>query len=96
MCFFFLLVPLPSLLAALLLPRDTCGQTALGAPCPSAADPPHDGTDITRQVPAAGSGGEILLGVQPVSVNHEISISQVAEERQKDEQEEEKNKSVED
>jgi len=38
---------------------------------------PHDGTDITGQVPAAGGGGEILLGVQPVRVNHEVSISQV-------------------
>lgn len=38
---------------------------------------PHDGTDITRQVPATGSGGEILLGVQPVSINHEVPIGQV-------------------
>lgn len=45
---------------------------------PATADPPHDGTDITRQVPTAGSRGEILLGVQPVSVNHEVSIGQVA------------------
>lgn len=44
----------------------------------SCRDAPHDGTDITRQVPAAGGGGEVLLGVQPVSVNHEVSISQVA------------------
>lgn len=41
-------------------------------------NPPHDGTDIARQVPPAGSGSEILLGVQPVSVDHEISIGQVA------------------
>lgn len=41
-------------------------------------DPPHDGTDITRQVPAAGSGCKILLRVQPVSVNHEVSVGQIA------------------
>ena len=70
-------------------------QAFLRTPVPSAADPPHDGTDITSQVPTAGSGGEILLGVQPVSVNHEVSISQVAwGERQRGERKE--NKSAED
>lgn len=49
---------------------------------PSAADPPHDGTDVTRQVPATGGGREILLGVQPVSINHEVPIGQVAEKRE--------------
>ena len=70
--------PLCSLPASLLQPRDICGHSSSGTRCPSAADPPHDGTDITRQVPAAGGGREILLGVQPVSVDHEVSIGQVA------------------
>ena len=50
----------------------------LMSPLPSAADPPHNGTDVPGQVPAAGGGSKILLGVQPVGVNHEVSISQVA------------------
>lgn len=44
-------------------------------------DSPHDGTDISGQVPAAGSGGEVLLRVQPVSVDHEIAVGQISERR---------------
>lgn len=54
-------------------------------PSPQQWDPPHDGTDITRQVPAAGSGCKILLWVQPVSVNHEVSVGQVAYRREEQE-----------
>lgn len=42
-------------------------------------DSPHDGTDISGQVPAAGSGGEVLLRVQAVSVDHEVAVGQISE-----------------
>lgn len=39
---------------------------------------PHYSTHITGQVSPAGSGGEILLRVQPISVNHEVTVGQVS------------------
>lgn len=39
---------------------------------------PHDGTDISCQVPATGGGGEILLRVEAVRVNHEVAVGQVS------------------
>lgn len=39
---------------------------------------PHDGADVPGQVPAAGGGGEVLLGVQPVRVDHEVAVGQVS------------------
>lgn len=44
--------------------------------------PPHDGAHVSCQVPAAGSGGQVLLRVQPVGVNHEVPVGQVTEEKQ--------------
>lgn len=41
---------------------------------------PHDGTDIPGQVPATGGGGEVLLRVQPIRVDHEVTVGQVSEE----------------
>lgn len=75
--FFFFPVCSPMLFAAS-SPSAKKRLWHLTSPLPSAADPPHDGTDIPGQVPAAGGGGKIFLGVQPVRVNHEVSISQVA------------------
>jgi hypothetical protein len=34
----------------------------------------HDGTDITRQIATAGGDGKVLDRVQPVGVNHEITV----------------------
>lgn len=47
----------------------------------STSHQPHDCTHISSQVSAACSGGEVLLRVQPVGVNHEVSVSQVTGER---------------
>ena len=41
-------------------------------------DPPHDGADVAGQVAAAGGGGEVLLRVQAVRVDHEVAVCQVA------------------
>ncbi len=43
--------------------------------------PPHDCTHVSCQVPAAGGGGQVLLRVQSVGVNHEVSVRQVTERR---------------
>lgn len=45
---------------------------------------PHDGTDVPGQVPATGSGGEVLLRVQPVCVDHEVAVGQVAVDEERD------------
>lgn len=34
----------------------------------------HDGTDIPRQIPAAGRDGQILDGIQTVGIDHEIAV----------------------
>lgn len=39
---------------------------------------PHDGANIPSQVPAAGGGGEVLLRIQPIRVDHEVAIGQVS------------------
>lgn len=67
---------LPSLKVPGALPRHKAA--ILSTLSPQQRDPPHNSADITRQVPPTGSGCEILLGVQPVSVNHEVPICQVA------------------
>lgn len=41
-------------------------------------DSPHDGTHIPGQVPATGGGGEVLLRVEPVRVDHEVPVGQVS------------------
>lgn len=40
--------------------------------------PPHDRTHISCQVPAAGGGGQVFLGIQAVGVDHEVPVSQVS------------------
>lgn len=39
---------------------------------------PHDSTDVSSEVASAGRGAEVLLGVEPVCVNHEVAVRQVA------------------
>lgn len=39
---------------------------------------PHNGTDVPSQVSATGGGGQVLLRVQPVRVDHEVTIGQVS------------------
>jgi len=39
---------------------------------------PHYSTDITRKVPSTRRACEILLRVQPVCVNHEVTISKIS------------------
>lgn len=41
-------------------------------------DSPHDGAHIPSQVPATGGGGEVLLRVEPVRVDHEVPVGQVS------------------
>ncbi len=41
---------------------------------------PHDRTHISSEVSPAGGGGQVLLRIQPVCVNHEVTISQIAKE----------------
>lgn len=41
-------------------------------------DSPHDGAHVPGQVPAAGGGGEVLLRVEPVGVDHEVPVGQVS------------------
>ena len=40
---------------------------------------PHDRTHVSCEVATAGGGGEVLLRVQAVSVNHEVTVRQVSE-----------------
>lgn len=46
-------------------------------------DPPHDRTHISCQVPAAGGGGQVLLRVESVGVNHKVPVRQVTKRRKK-------------
>jgi hypothetical protein len=35
---------------------------------------PHDSSHITGQIPPTSRNSQILSGIQPISINHEISI----------------------
>lgn len=43
------------------------------------ANQPHEGADVSCEIPPTGSGAEILLWVEPVRVDHEAAVRQVAE-----------------
>lgn len=39
---------------------------------------PQDRTHVSSQVASAGGGAEVLLGVESVRVDHEVTVGQVA------------------
>lgn len=43
---------------------------------------PHEGADVSGEVPPAGRGAQILLRVEPVRVDHEAAVRQVAAARE--------------
>lgn len=40
---------------------------------------PHESTDISSEVASAGRRAEVLLGVEPICVDHEVAVRQKAE-----------------
>lgn len=50
-----------------------------------AADSPHDGAHVSGQVPATGGGGEVLLRVEAVCVDHEVAVGQISDGKRKQE-----------
>lgn len=43
---------------------------------------PHEGANISGEVPPAGRGAQILLRIEPVRVDHEAAVRQVAAARE--------------
>lgn len=39
---------------------------------------PHNRTHVSGKVASAGGGGEVLLGVQPIRIDHEVTIRQIS------------------
>lgn len=39
---------------------------------------PHESTDISSEVASAGRRAQVLLGVEPICVDHEVTVCQIA------------------